>query len=647
MNGSFGSRGILEVDLTHMEGRLRLQGARVEVMGQSGFQISDRNGVSRFVLPAPLLAYSLSPDPPVRPYATYDLRITLAGYVPLFVTGVQVFPDVTTVFRYNMVLLDDSPSASSKEITLPSHQRFSPTASARPEPSVLTSWLRGARRPKSPKAPRSPKGSKPSKPSATDQKLTAPLAALPVQSSVGGTLSRPVAVPATITVHLGTPDSDAINVNVPFIDYIKSVACSEIYPTWPEQALRANIIAQITLALNRVYTEWYPSQGYDFQIASSPAFDQFFVYERDIFEPIDVLVDEIFNNYIARSGFIEPIFARYCDGYKSSCDGLSQWGTVSLAGQNLSFLQILRYYYGEDIELRIAPLENSFQGSYPGSPLRKGDSGEPVRLVQNRLNRIAINYPALPFIILPDGIYGEDTAEAVSTFQGIFKLPQTGEVDEDTWYKILYIYTAVKGLAELESEGEQVQSEAYPGSPVKRGDVGPNVLRIQWYINAVSASGQLGLQSVVLDGIFGAETQAAVSTLQREFGFEPTGEVDKKTWDELTKLYKQLGELAEEEITNDGFGTDSLRPFGGTPLSFGSRGEDVLYVQQVINLIYRAKPSVGELTPDGIFGSRTLASVKEFQRLRGLETDGVVGPITWVALNEQALEAEELLPPKG
>lgn len=630
MNGSFGSNGTLEVDLTHAEGRLRLQGARVEVMGLSGFQITDSEGVSRFVLPAPLPIYSLTPDSPVRPYSTYDIRITLAGYVPLFVTGIQIFPNITTIFRYDMVLLDDSPDASSKEINLPPHERFS-AIEPRTAPTFGSLWPRKNRLPPSP----------------SRKTAKTVFSAVPVQTAPRGTLSRPVVVPSSITVHLGTPDSDAINVTVPFIDYIKSVASSEIFPSWPEQSLRANIIAQITLALNRVYTEWYPSQGYDFQIASSPAFDQFFVYERDIFEPIDALVDEIFNNYIARAGFIEPIFARYCDGYKSTCNGLSQWGTVELARRNYNYLGILQYYYGDDIELRIAPLENSFQGSYPGSPVRLGDQGEAVRLIQNRLNRIAINYPSIPFVLLPDGIFNEDTLEAVRTFQRIFNLPQTGEVDEDTWYKIIYIYTAVKGLAELESEGEELQNEAYPGTPVKLGEVGPNVLRIQWYLNAVAASGQLGISRIVLDGIFGAETQRAVAAIQREFGFPQTGEVDRKTWDELTKLYKQLGNLAEEEITNNGFGSDDLRPFGGTLLREGSTGEDVRYVQQVINFIYQLTPSVGELEVDGVFGKRTLASVKEFQRLQGLETDGIVGPITWVALNEQALETEKRLPSKG
>ena len=240
-------------------------------------------------------------------------------------------------------------------------------------------------------------------------------------------------IPESITVHLGPPDSDARNVTVPFTDYIKNVASSEIYPTRPENALRANIIAQTTFALNRIYTEYYPSRGYDFDITNSTAIDQSFIYGRDIFENINDLVDELFDTYIRREGSVEPIFSLYCNGTTVTCDGMSQWGSVSLANEGRTPFEILKYYYGDDIELvRNAPVAGVSR-SYPGRILERGSSGNDVRFMQVRLNRISKNYPAIPKIRELDGIYADDTADAVSEFQRIFSLPVTGAIDKSTW----------------------------------------------------------------------------------------------------------------------------------------------------------------------------------------------------------------------
>lgn len=660
MNGIFSSRGALQVSLTHMEGRLYLSGARVEILGRAERGTTDKNGVCRFSLPTPPLSLSLYPNSAERPYSVYDIRVTMDGYIPLTVIGIQVFPSTVTIYRYDMVRTDDDLQTREKRVTIPPHGLRLARAGARGfgtgegDTQGESDLNRRGLSDGSGSGPGSgitsgifaEKGrfGAAANPKERAVGVFARGASVPAQTTAQ---TRQVYIPGSITVHLGTPGEDAVNVTIPFVDYIKSVASSEIYPTWPDAALRANIIAQITLALNRIYTEWYPSQGYDFQIASSPSFDQFYVYERDIFAPIDILVDEIFDNYIAREGDIEPIFASYCDGATVRCNGLSQWGTVTLANENYDPLEILRYYYGRDIEIRIAPIETDPEESYPGTPLSLGDEGENVRTIQNRLDRIAIDYPAIPLIILPDGIFNANTENAVRTFQGIFGLPQTGQVDEDTWYRIIYIYTAVKNLAELESEGERIQSEEYPGTPVRLGDTGPNVLRMQWYINAIAASRQLDLNRIVLDGIFGGETQAAVRVIQRDFGLPQTGEIDKNTWDEIVRLYNELGVLEREEVREEGALPPELREYPGTPIRRGARGESVSYIQNLINVIARSESSIPSLEVDGIFGPLTQAAVEAFQRFSGIATDGIVGPITWVALNERYIEAEESLPPRG
>ena len=260
-------------------------------------------------------------------------------------------------------------------------------------------------------------------------------------------------IPEKIVVHLGAPDEPAENVTVNFVDYIKNVASSEIYPTWPTEALKANILAQTSVALNRVYTEYYRSRGYDFDITSSTAIDQSFVYQRDIFDTVDTLVNEIFNSYIRRKGFIEPLFATFCDGVEVSCDGLSQWGSVELAGQGESYISILRRYFGDDVEIVTgAPVEN-VSPSPPSAPLREGDTGRDVESIQLRINRISQNYPAIPKIYPTDGFFGQSTKDAVTEFQRVFGLTPDGIVGSATWYKIQFIYNAVKNLYTVNSEG--------------------------------------------------------------------------------------------------------------------------------------------------------------------------------------------------
>ncbi len=594
MNALIGPRGTLTVRLTHMEGRLLLAGATVEVLGRRERYTTDRNGTVRISLPAPPRALSLQPNPPTRPYSVYDIRVSLFGYVPVTVYGLHIFDGIGSIWSYNMVRLEDAEGNTSTEITVPAHQRGTVP----------------------------PYGGEDG-------------AAAPTMTGPDSTV-RPVRVPEMVTVHLGSPGSDAVNVTVPFVNYIKSVASSEIFPTWPRESLLSNIHAETTLVLNRIYTEWYPSQGYEFDVSASPAFDQYYVHQREVFDTIDALVDEYFDYYVARIGTVEPIFAQFCDGRQSACSGLSQWGTVDLAAMGYNALDILRYYYGQDVELRQAELVRTLPDSYGGTPLAQGSSGEAVLQTQNRLNRIAVNYPAIPFITLPEGDYNSETARAVRAFQQTFGLPQTGAVDEDTWYRIIYIYNAVKRLGELESEGETEQGGAYPNRVVKIGERGPNVLRLQWYNNAIARSGQFPQIRVIdLDGIYDTETANAMGALQALLGLPRTGEVDRATWDAVTTLYNEVEETGTNDQYYGGEVSGWPRPYGGTPIRRGDRGDGVYYIQDLINALSAANTAIPKIGRDGVFGAETERAVIAFQTAYGLTPDGIVGPLTWEKLNAE------------
>ena len=352
-------------------------------------------------------------------------------------------------------------------------------------------------------------------------------------------------IPRTITVHTGPANQWAENVTVSFPDYIKNVASSEIYPTWPEAALRANILAQISFALNRVYTEYYPSRGYDFDITGSTMNDQKFIKGRSTFENVDNLVDELFTTYIRRSGFVEPLSARFCNGTTVTCDGLSQWGSEALARQGSNTMDILRHYYGDNIELvSNAPIRD-IAYSYPGYPLQNGSSGNYVTVLQVMLNRIAKNYPAIPRIYPVDGIFGAQTEVAVKNFQSIFNLTSDGIVGQATWYKLVFLYVGVANLSELVSEGQpftQVQGPS-AGITLREGSTGIAVSALQYFISIIGQFSST-IPGLSIDGIFGPKTREAVEAAQTRFGLPVTGTVDRATWQRLYDEYLGIARTA-------------------------------------------------------------------------------------------------------
>lgn len=442
-------------------------------------------------------------------------------------------------------------------------------------------------------------------------------------------LIQPV-IPENIRVHLGPPSSNAETVTVPFVDYIKNVASSEIYPTWPENALRANIYAIITFALNRIYTEWYPSRGYDFDITNSTQYDQAFVPGREIFENINDIVNDIFDEYVVRNGSIQPLFTQFCNGTTSTCQGLSQWGTVSLAEQGLTPYEILQRFYGGDISILTDTPVASVGESYPGEPLRLGDDSNSVKIIQTELNRISDNYPAIPKIRVENGLFGLDTENAVRAFQEIFGLPRSGTVDKATWYRIRRYYNGVKRLAELSAEGVTEEEASLPYTfELSAGMQGLYVRALQYYLDTIAyANPQLDMVQVT--GIFDEPTVRAVEQFQEYYGLPVTGVADNTLWNILNREYR----LAVESFP-EGYEGERAKIYPGYVLSEGMRSDSVRDLQTYLSFIGSVYPEIPEIPVTGYFGTQTRDAVYTLQRLFGLPQSGLVGVNTWNTIAEE------------
>ena len=343
-------------------------------------------------------------------------------------------------------------------------------------------------------------------------------------------------IPQKITVHLGPPNQPAENVTVSFVDYVKNVTSSEIYPTWDEAALKANMLAITSFALNRVYTEHYRSRGYAFDITSSTAYDQFFVKGRSFFDNISKLADELFNDYLRRPGFVEPLAAKFCNGTTVTCEGLSQWGSQELAQQGKSDTEILKSYYGDIEEVKNAPIQG-IRSSYPGRVLSIGTTGPGVVVIQTELNRISQDYPAIPKVPVVDGIFGVKTQASVRRFQEIFDLTPDGLVGPVTWYSLVRLYTAVNSLSELRSKGQKYYQNAWGiTDPLEQGARGIKVEHLQYMLRVLAAYIP-SIPPIAIDGIFGPATRQAVIAAQRRFELPETGIVDNITWEEIYNQY--------------------------------------------------------------------------------------------------------------
>ncbi len=404
--------GTLQISVVSALGMSPISGATVTISytGDPDSPIetltTDESGQTPAItLEAPPRELSLSPEITAQPYSEYNIQVTAEGYETVLVSGSEILAGEYSLQPIRMNPLNVT-EEEEKVVVIPAHTLFGEYPPKIPEEEIK-----------------------------------------PMNETGEIVLSR-VVIPEYVIVHDGVPeDPTAKNYWVRYKDYIKNVASSEIYSTWPESAIYANILVIQSFTLNRIFTEWYRGRGYDFTITSSTAYDHKWIYGRNIFEEIDYLVDSIFTNYLSRPGVRQPIFTSYCDGNRTTCRGLSQWGSKALADQGYSAIDIIHYYYGNDMYINSADIISGVPSSWPGYDLTIGSSGEKVRQLQQQLNRIARNYPAIPTLV-PDGIYGPDTAEAVRMFQKIFHLPQTGIVDYPTWFEISDIYVGVTRISE-------------------------------------------------------------------------------------------------------------------------------------------------------------------------------------------------------
>lgn len=437
-------------------------------------------------------------------------------------------------------------------------------------------------------------------------------------------------VPTEIVVHIGSPEEAGKTIIVPFPEYIKNVASNEIYPSWPEDAIKANVLAQISFALNRIYNEWYPSQGYNFDITSSPAYDQTFKEDSQFFETISQIVDDIFNNYIVKGEQIQPLFAAYCDGINTKCEGLSQWGSVELARKGLSPTEILKEYYGDNIKIIYnAPVTSNIP-SYPGFPFRLGSVGNFVRELKVQLNRISNNYPAIPKIEEENIFFTKDMEESVRVFQEVFDLPVTGEVDKATWYEVKYLYNAVKKVADLKGEGILITEVEFPyGETLEEGDSGPYIRPLNYLLNFLSYFDTNIPMLNLIGEKFTEDTKEMVIAFQTIYDIESTGIVDKNTWNALVSAYNQTKEIIPEEYL---YYEDKLYP--GIFLSKGMTGDDILNLQNFLYTICEKTHQIPGVRVTGTFDELTEESIKSIQKRYNLPENGVVGPATWQKIIE-------------
>ena len=576
--------GILRIQAFAARQSAPVEGVTVNIVGD-GFtaaRMTDAEGNAADVtLTAPDCALSLEEDNTTRlPYAVCSLTASKAGYRTVRIQGIQVFAGQVTLAQPEMIPeTEEGRDVEDPPIVIPPHPLFAGGGGS-------------GRSPADPCAPR--------------------------------VLDR-VIIPKNITVHLGKPAASARNVTVSFRSYIANVASSEVYPTWPESALRANIHCQISLALNRIYTEWYPSRGYSFNITNSTSYDQYYVHGRTVFDVMVRLTDDIFNTYLRKTGTVNPYYSEYCDGKSVTCPGLKQWGTVTLAKQGKTPLQILKYYYGSNIEIVRTNNIQAIPQSYPGSPLRQGDSGTAVFTLQRQLNRIAKDYPFLGKLTV-DGVFGPRMVSTVKTFQRQFNLTADGVVGRQTWYKISYIYVSVKDLAELTSEGETssgtLSDGSWGGTALRTGSTGSAVEQVQFWLNTL-AQYESAIPSLAVDGRYGAATASAVRAFQRRYGLTVDGVVGRETWN---AIYNEFRSIQSDN------GTPNAYP--GTALREGASGQNVRLVQFWLKIAHTVYSRLNDLTVDGRFGAATTAAVKRFQTYFGLTSDGMVGRTTWNKLYE-------------
>lgn len=520
---------------------------------------------------------AMSPFAATKPYSIYHAYVEAEGYFPITIHGLQMFEGTVSIVELNMTPLPINKGVRKERYEVEEHS------------------LRCARERKK------------------DMKNNR----INLRVHSYNCLAY-VHIPAVITVHLGEPDDhSAKNLTVSFLDYIKNVACSELYLTWPLEALEANIYVQVTLALHRLYTGWYSSKGYDFDITNQAAYDQTYVAGRNIYENISQIVDRQFDFYIREKESCVPLFPEYGNTSLKENKGLSKWGSVSLAQQGYSPIEILKVYYGDQIEIAQTNIVEEMASPYPGFILEQGSISPSVETLERSINRIHRNYPAIPMIIEMDYRFTSETQWAVSEFQKMFFLEETGKADAGTWNRIAFMASAILRLQDLNQEGQMQPIPSIPPSVLLRlGSRGGYVRLAQYFIKVIACFYE-DIRMVDIDGVFGKRTRAAVLDVQKRFELSPDAIIGPLTWDQLYNGY--LGIAISIGI---------VIPYPGYLVRRGTRGENVYLMQEYLKTISK-RLNVPDIDIDGIFGPGMEASVMAFQELFGLDPDGLIGKQTW------------------
>ncbi len=622
--------GYLTIQVLTGDNSLPVGNAQVIIKNSEGITFyttyTNLNGNTDYIpLFAPDKMYSMNPNYSYPAYSTYDVSIYAAGFYTKHIHGVQILDTEIAILPVTLQPLQaelpitNQALPKEEDIHIPLTILPASLLPLQTEPPITDQEL----------------------PEEEDIYIPPNSLLIPTENQQIGSNEpialRTVIIPDYITVHLGLPtNAEARNVRVGFSDYIKNVASHEIYSTWPYNSLVANIHVIVTFAINRVYTEWYRSRGFNFDITNSTAYDQMYVDGGQIFQNISEIVDNIFNVYARRIGFKNPFFTQYCNGTTVTCNGLSQWGTVSLANQGLDPLQILRYYYPDDLELVASDNITGITESYPGYDLSIGSRGEPVLRMQNYLNRIRVNFPLIPVIFVPNGYFDTETQIAVSTFQSTFHLTADGIIGRATWNKISFTYVGVIRLGELDSEGIRIGIGINPPDVVlSEGSTGSDVIELQFIIDYVSPFYPT-IPTVIKDGVFGPITKNAVIEFQKTFGLVDDGVVGVSTWNmlyEVIRGIKQNAPIPSVELVPP----TGAAPYPGIPLSFGSVGPNVRLMESYLNTIRIVYTSIPFTIVNGVFDESTRISVVAFQQEFVLTPDGVIGPITWNKIVEQYL----------
>ena len=671
--------GFLQTHVSTAGDNYPIKNARVITRDKAGRilfdQLTDASGNTDYIeLYAPEADLTLSPDTATRSYNVVDVEISAEGFHPVVIHDVEIVAGersylpafmhpnmeedindhVTRLFNRHPTVSSEEGETSTTTVGPAGHQVIQV-----PPPLAIQG---------------NPTGQDPQEPSIGetpgDMDIVVPPPAL-LQEQQAGQVGPPdvhsvrrVFIPTYITVHLGRPDNrNARNVKVPFVEYVANVASSEIFPTWPDASLRANIHAITTFALNRIYTEWYRSRGMNFDITNSTAFDQYYVHGRNIFQNIMQISAEIFNQYVRRIGFSNPHFTSYCNGTTARCPGLSQWGTVTLANQGRTPLEIIRHFYGPDMEINTSNDIQDIRSTYPGTPMRLGDESRYVQLMQQYLNRIRQNFPAIPLIENPNGTFDTQTDAAVRAFQRTFNMPQDGVIGQATWNRITQLFVSVSRLAELDSEGTRIGIGPNPPNvTLRQGSSGHDVRQLQWLLDYIGTVYEFVPGDIIIDGRFGPNTANNVREFQRNFGINPDGVVGPATWNRIYEVFRSI-QTTNPEVGRPPVPTTPQPPTPPTPpvtpptlppvpptpptppegfrppypgylIRQGQRSDNVRTLQRLLNCVRVRIPTMftPPLNEDGVFGPLTLAAVRAFQSRFGLAVDGIVGPLTWTAL---------------